>query len=160
MLLCHVHPTWRLRDMNARTTELEEFLETNPDVSHIDALVVDLCGNAIGKRVPAGQAGSLFSTGTSTCAADHAALLGHAVAGLQATPAESMAIFAPNINDYRRFKPDQFVPVTRDRGENNRSVAFRLSIGADYPKIYAEVEQTGFDAFMQEAFSLEFDWYL
>lgn len=56
-------------------------------------------------------------------------LLGHAVAGLQATMAESMAIFAPNINVYRRFKPDQYVPVTRDWGENNRSVAFRLPIG-------------------------------
>jgi len=42
--------------------------------------------------------------------------------------AEAMAIFAPNINVYRRFKPDQFVPVTRDRGENHRPVAFRLPI--------------------------------
>lgn len=55
-------------------------------------------------------------------------LLGHAVAGLQATMAESMAIFAPNINAFRRFKPEEFVPVSRDRGENNRSVAFRLPI--------------------------------
>jgi len=54
------------------------------------------------------------------------AALGHAVAGLQATMAEAMAIFAPNLNVYRRFKPDEFTPVTRDWGENNRSVAFRL----------------------------------
>lgn len=154
---------------------------------------------------------------------------GHGVAGLQATMAESMAIFAPNINVYRRFKPDEFVPVTRDWGENNRSVAFRLPIGdgqsrriehrvagaeanpylviaavlagvhhgitnaldagaaadaglpltpwdaframesaeilpgylgADYPKIYAEVKQAEFDAFMGDAFTREFDWYL
>ncbi len=52
--------------------------------------------------------------------------LAQAVAGLQATMAESMAIFAPNLNVYRRFKPDEFVPVTRDWGENNRSVAFRI----------------------------------
>lgn len=164
-------------------------------------------------------------------------LLGQAVAGLQATMAESMAIFAPNINVFRRFKPDEFVPVTRDWGENNRSVAFRLPIGegrnrriehrvagaeanpylvmaavlagvhhgishalnpgdkhagnaggeidaslpltpwdairaiaaaeilpgylgADYPKIYAEVKQAEFDAFMADAFTREFDWYL
>lgn len=164
-------------------------------------------------------------------------LLGHGVAGLQATMAESMAIFAPNINVYRRFKPDEFVPITRDWGENNRSVAFRLPIGdgqsrriehrvagaeanpylviaavlagvhhgitnaldagekhpgnagaaadtglpltpwdaframasaeilpgylgADYPKIYAEVKQAEFDAFMGDAFTREFDWYL
>jgi len=165
------------------------------------------------------------------------ALLGSAVAGLQATMAESMAIFAPNINAYRRFKPDEFVPVTKDWGENNRSVAFRLPIGegrnrrvehrvagaeanpylvmaavlagvhhgivnaldpgdkhagnagaeldselpltpwdafraiesaeilpryfgADYPKIYAQVKQAEFNAFMEQPFSREFDWYL
>jgi len=164
-------------------------------------------------------------------------LLGHAVAGLRATMAESMAIFAPNINVYRRFKPDEFVPVTAHWGENNRSVAFRLPIsedrnrriehrvagaeanpylvmaavlagvhyglanglepgekhpgnagaqvdaglpltpwdafraiaaaeilpaylGADYPRIYAEVKQAEFDAFMADAFTREFDWYL
>jgi glutamine synthetase len=54
------------------------------------------------------------------------ATLRHAVAGLQGTMAEAMAIFAPNINVYRRFKPDEFVPVTRDWGDNNRSVAFRV----------------------------------
>jgi glutamine synthetase len=52
--------------------------------------------------------------------------LAHAVAGLQATMAEAMAIFAPNLNVYRRFKPDEFVPVTTDWGDNNRSVAFRI----------------------------------
>ena len=39
---------------------------------------------------------------------------------------EAMAFFAPNLNVYRRFRPDEFTPVTRDWGENNRSVAFRL----------------------------------
>lgn len=58
--------------------------------------------------------------------ADGETLLGHAVAGLQATMHEAMAIFAPNLNTYRRFKPDEFTPVTRDWGENNRSVALRL----------------------------------
>lgn len=53
-------------------------------------------------------------------------ILGHAVSGLQATLHEAMAIFAPNLNVYRRFRPDEFTPVTRDWGENNRSVAFRL----------------------------------
>jgi glutamine synthetase len=52
--------------------------------------------------------------------------LAQAVAGLQATMVEAMAIFAPNLNVYRRFKPDEFVPVTTDWGDNNRSVAFRI----------------------------------
>ena len=165
------------------------------------------------------------------------ATLAHAVGGLQATMAEGMAIFAPNINVYRRFKPDQFVPVTKDWGENNRSVAFRLPIGddgsrrlehrvagaeanpylvmaavlagvhygltneidpggkhagnagsevdatlpltpwdafraiedakilpdylgADYPKIYAQVKRAEFEAFMENTFIREFEWYL
>jgi len=54
--------------------------------------------------------------------------LGHAVAGLQATMAEAMAIFAPNLNVFRRFKANNFTPVTRDWGENNRSVAFRVPV--------------------------------
>ena len=58
--------------------------------------------------------------------ADGEITLGHAVAGLQATLHEAMALFAPNLNTYRRFKPDEFTPVTRDWGENNRSVAIRL----------------------------------
>lgn len=53
-------------------------------------------------------------------------LLGQAAAGLAATLHEAMAIFAPNLNVYRRFKANNFTPVTRDWGENNRSVAFRV----------------------------------
>jgi glutamine synthetase len=58
--------------------------------------------------------------------ADGATTLAHAAAGLQATVAEAMAIFAPNINVYRRFRANNFTPVTRDWAENNRSAAFRV----------------------------------
>jgi glutamine synthetase len=50
-------------------------------------------------------------------------LLGHAIAGLQATTYDAMAIFAPNLNAYRRFAPNQFVPVNTSWGINNRSVS-------------------------------------
>jgi glutamine synthetase len=56
------------------------------------------------------------------------ALLGQAVAGLMATLGEGMAIFAPNPNVYRRFRANNFTPVTLDWGENNRSVAFRVPV--------------------------------
>lgn len=52
--------------------------------------------------------------------------LKNVVAGFQALLPDSMAIFAPNFNAFRRFEPDQFVPVTPDWGENNRSMAFRI----------------------------------
>ncbi len=61
---------------------------------------------------------------------DGQATLGHAVAGLQATMAEAMAIFAPNLNVFRRFAANNFTPVTRDWGENNRSVAFRVPVSS------------------------------
>ena len=52
--------------------------------------------------------------------------LGHAIGGLQATMYESMAIFAPNLNACRRFEANNFLPVNRAWGENNRSVGFRV----------------------------------
>jgi len=48
------------------------------------------------------------------------------IGGLRATAYEAMGLFAPNVNAYRRFSPDSFVPANRHWGENNRSVAFRV----------------------------------
>jgi glutamine synthetase len=56
-------------------------------------------------------------------------LLRHAVGGLQALMAESMALFAPNLNSYRRFTPDMFAPVNRRWGINNRSAGLRVPVG-------------------------------
>jgi len=56
-------------------------------------------------------------------------LLRHVVAGLADTMPEAMAIFAPNVNAYRRFGPNLFVPVTKSWGANNRSFAFRIPAG-------------------------------
>ncbi|MEQ9487417.1 MAG: glutamine synthetase family protein [Alphaproteobacteria bacterium] len=50
----------------------------------------------------------------------------HAMAGLQATMAESMAFLAPSLNSYRRFAANNFTPVTKDWGYDNRSLAFRI----------------------------------
>jgi glutamine synthetase len=58
-----------------------------------------------------------------------AARLRHAVAGLQALMPESMALFAPNVNSYRRFQPDMFAPVNRRWGYNNRSTGLRIPAG-------------------------------
>lgn len=55
--------------------------------------------------------------------------LRHAIGGLQASMPESMAIFAPSVNSYRRFQPDMFAPVNRRWGVNNRSVGLRVPMG-------------------------------
>jgi glutamine synthetase len=56
--------------------------------------------------------------------------LRHAIGGLQATMAESMALFAPSVNSYRRFQPDMFAPVNRRWGINNRSAGIRVPAGS------------------------------
>ncbi len=58
-------------------------------------------------------------------------MLHHATGGMLATMADAMAIYAPNINSYRRFAPDIYVPVRRSWGVNNRSVAIRIPGGDD-----------------------------
>ena len=55
--------------------------------------------------------------------------LRHAVGGIMETMSPGMAVYEPNINAFRRFAPNQFVPVTRSWGANNRSVAFRIPTG-------------------------------
>lgn len=57
------------------------------------------------------------------------ALMRQAMGGLQATMAEAMAIFAPNVNAYRRFVANIYVPVNKSWGVNNRSFAFRIPAG-------------------------------
>jgi glutamine synthetase len=58
-------------------------------------------------------------------------VLRHAVGGLFATMEESMAIYAPNANSYRRFQEDSYVPLAKTWGWNNRTVAVRIPTGAD-----------------------------
>jgi glutamine synthetase len=58
-------------------------------------------------------------------------LLRHAIGGLQAVMPESMALFAPSQNSYRRFQPDMFAPVNRSWAVNNRSVGMRIPAGPD-----------------------------
>ena len=57
-------------------------------------------------------------------------LMRQAIAGLLATIADGMAVFAPNANSYRRFQASSYAPVARTWGVNNRSVAIRVPTGA------------------------------
>jgi glutamine synthetase len=54
--------------------------------------------------------------------------LRHAIGGLAAAMPESMAIFAPTANSYRRYRPGVFVPVAPNWGRNHRGVALRIPI--------------------------------
>ncbi len=56
--------------------------------------------------------------------------LRHAIGGLAATMSESMAIFAPTANSYRRYRPGLFVPLEPNWGINHRGVALRVPLSA------------------------------
>ena len=53
----------------------------------------------------------------------------HALGGLSATMAESMLVFAPHANSWRRFVSQSYAPVSPSWGVNNRSVALRVPAG-------------------------------
>jgi glutamine synthetase len=55
--------------------------------------------------------------------------LGFAVRGLQDLMAESMLLFAPNANSYRRLRPLTYAPTAATWGWNNRTVALRIPPG-------------------------------
>jgi glutamine synthetase len=55
--------------------------------------------------------------------------LRHAIGGVLATLPEAMAIYAPNVNSYRRFRPNLFVPTAACWGYENRSTAIRVPLG-------------------------------
>ena len=55
--------------------------------------------------------------------------LRHAIGGMKATMPESMAVFAPNANSYRRFVSQSYAPTAPIWGINNRTVSLRVPSG-------------------------------
>lgn len=53
----------------------------------------------------------------------------HALGGMRATMAESMLVFAPHANSWRRFANQSYAPISDSWGFNNRSVALRVPAG-------------------------------
>ncbi|TVU73951.1 MULTISPECIES: glutamine synthetase family protein [Cobetia] len=56
-------------------------------------------------------------------------MLRHAIGGLLELMPASMALFAPNLNSYRRFQQGLYVPMAPTWGFDNRSVAIRIPSG-------------------------------
>jgi glutamine synthetase len=55
--------------------------------------------------------------------------LRHAIGGLKAVLAESVALFAPGANSFRRFQPNSYAPIAATWGVNNRTVSLRVPAG-------------------------------
>ena len=56
--------------------------------------------------------------------------LRHAIGGLGQIMAESMAVFAPNANSYRRYAHGFYVPATPNWGPNHRDLAMRIPVSS------------------------------
>ncbi|WP_457938926.1 glutamine synthetase family protein [Mesorhizobium sp. 10J20-29] len=69
----------------------------------------------------------------------------HALGGLTATMAESMLVFAPHANSWRRFVAQSYAPIAPTWGVNNRSVALRVPAG-DVKNRRIEHRPSGVDA--------------
>ena len=72
-------------------------------------------------------------------------LLSNALAGIQTTMAETMALLCPKVNSYRRFQPDFFVAMAPTWGLDNRTVALRIPNGSG-PATRIEHRVAGADA--------------
>lgn len=72
-------------------------------------------------------------------------LLKFAVGGMQALLEDSMAVFAPNANSYRRFRANTYAPVAPTWGINNRTVSFRVPAGPAHTR-HIEHRVCGADA--------------
>jgi glutamine synthetase len=73
-----------------------------------------------------GTGGNAFSETTPGGIND---TLRHAIGGMLATMAESMLVFAPHANSWRRFVARSYAPLSPTWGVNNRSVAIRVPAG-------------------------------
>jgi glutamine synthetase len=71
--------------------------------------------------------------------------LRHAIGGLAKLMPQSMALFAPNANSYKRFQRGVFAPVDANWGVNHRAVSLRIPLsGADNRRVEHRV--SGADA--------------
>ncbi len=77
-----------------------------------------------------GDGQNLFDGGGTGGAAMVSERLRHAVGGLAAGMADSMLLFAPHANSYRRFRAGSYAPLAPAWGIDNRTVALRVPGGA------------------------------
>lgn len=94
---------------------------------HIHQSIVDI---ASGDNIFSDDAGSMVGEGFSE-------KFGHYLGGLQQLTPEVMAMYAPNVNSYRRFLTGESVPVNLHWGIENRTVGLRVP---DAPKQAKRVE--------------------
>ncbi|SDX90074.1 glutamate--putrescine ligase [Pseudomonas kuykendallii] len=95
----------------------------------------DLAGTGMHMHVSLADAegNNLYASDLSDLEGDGAAgagtLLRHSIAGMMATLLDSLALFCPNANSFRRFQANSYAPLAKSWGINNRTVSFRVPGG-------------------------------
>jgi glutamine synthetase len=92
-----------------------------------------------------GEGNNVFADPNSTAVPPLSSMFRHAIGGMAATMAESMAIFAPNANSYRRFQPGNYVPLSPSWGYNHRDVSLRIPVSS-HSNLRIEHRVAGADA--------------
>ena len=67
-------------------------------------------------------------------ALDGTPLLRHAVGGMLATLLDSLLLFCPNANSYRRFQSNSYAPLAATWGVDNRTVSLRVPGGPAFSR--------------------------
>lgn len=116
MLKRAVKAAARTHDL-AATFMAKPFTETSGSGLHMHISLVDKDGN----NVFAGDSEDGPWSDT----------LRHAIGGMGAAMAESMAVFAINANSYRRYGMHSYVPSTPNWGPNHRDLSMRIPLSSD-----------------------------
>ena len=103
----------------AATFMAKPFAEIDGSGMHVHLSLVDREGRNVFAQPPA------------SAPDNYGQILRHAVGGLLAAIPESLAIFAPNANSYRRIRPGCFAPIAPNWGVNHRHVAVRIPVSDD-----------------------------
>jgi len=92
----------------------------------------DLAGTGMHMHVSLAdeQGNNLFASE----AADGTPLLRHAVGGMLTTLLDSLLLFCPNANSYRRFQTNSYAPLAANWGVDNRTVSLRVPGGPAYTR--------------------------
>lgn len=96
------------------------------DATFLSKPYADMAGSGLHVHVSLedAQGRNLFAAAEPT----GSALMQQAAAGVLATMADGMAVFAPLANCWRRYRRDSYVPLTADWSINNRGAALRVPV--------------------------------
>jgi glutamine synthetase len=141
--------------------EWTDFLAAHPDIGALDAFIIDVNGNAVGKRVQVEDAAAVFGDGVqfSACAliADSRGL-GHNVQGMGATDGDPDGVALP-ISKTLCVAPWTQEPVAQVMCEM-RDIEFRRSFWFDPRVILSKVVERCAAAGIRPVVACELEFYL